>query len=116
MKTKFIASIVSCILITYLLTNYFAGNKADKIESNYQMQIQQLNQKYDQKLMDIKLEKQQAYDSLLMIANQRKFTIDELKNKTNEDNKKIRVVVRDYKPDDLDSIIISMFSDISRFN
>lgn len=116
MKTQNTIIILAAILFTYLVTNYLVGDKAEKLERRYRQEIEALEADYKIEMEAINRRKQKAYDSLLLIANQRKFTIEELKSKPNEANEKIRYIVRDYRNDELDSLIRVMFSDLSRFN
>ena len=68
------------------------------------------------KMRQINMDKQRAMDSLTVISSQRLFTIEELRNKQSQANEKIRYIVRDYRSDELDSLIRVMFSDIKRLN
>jgi hypothetical protein len=112
----FVFIVIAAIVSTHLITAYLIGDRANKIESRYKEKVSRLDSLHTLKMDKIKLEKQGAVDSLTIIADQRLYTIEELKNRPNESNEKIRYIVRDYRNDELDSIIRVLFSDISRFN
>jgi len=112
----FILIVIVAIVSTHLITSYLIGDRAEKIENEYKEKSNKLDSLYALKISQIKIEKQRAIDSLTIIAGQRLYTIEELRNKQSKSNEKIHYIVRDYNNSQLDSIITVLFSDISRFN
>lgn len=114
-KNKILVILAGVVFLFYI-TLWNSANKADDIEAKYIEEMAKLRQDLQEEKEKILDEKKRVEDSLQVIISQRKFTIDDLTQKQQQDNEKIRYIVRQYTPSELDSVILQLFSDLSRFD
>lgn len=113
---KIFIAFIAFLLIAYIGTVYFSADNTEEVEKMYRQEIELLQIQHQAEIKELRKQAEQARDSLTMIIAKRQYTITELKNKPGDAKTKIIHIVREYHADQLDSVITSMFSDISRFD